>query len=379
MNAGNVADHAKSDMSMLIRDANEHDDAQLSALVAETMPSNGMVLSFQRSPSYFQAAFVQYSCPEIKVMCLKEQPEKIIAIMNIGFKKCYINNEISQIRYVSDLRIVKKYRGMQTIELMMDYLHSHIAEDEFLQSIVLEDNHLARHMMHKSRPHFPQPYIHDEITTYNISKVPQSFQTDQFKRRVLSKELIPAVNQFVDQMKYHFNFMPNYEFNELLNDQSGFWRGLALDNFSVIFEKEQIVGLMGIWNQKSFKQTKVVEYSTRLKWLKPLYNAYANLTGRIKLPQYNEDFEYLMTHSVLCEPSRLEVFAYQLFLLNKQCKALGQSSYCITLSRDDPRKKLADRCQSHKMHAIHALHSFKANPLGQFDRSKVSYFEVGRI
>lgn len=365
---------------LMIRDANFQDNAQLLKLVAETMPSNGMTLSFERGNDYFKAAHVQYHQPDIKVVVKKDQPDVIIGMMNIGFKNCYINAQTNKIRYVSDLRIDPAFRGRKVIEVLMDYLYSQIPVDDFFQSVVLEDNHKAKHMLHRSRPHFPEPYILDQMTTFNISKVPSLSQFKQFSMHELTEDLIHIANQFVADMREFFNFLPLYNFNDLNRGDHPLWQGLRLKDFKLVFDlNQQVVGIMGLWNQKQLKQTKVVEYSTTLHYLRPFYNVYASMTHQMKLPKVEDCFDYLMAHSVLSHPKRLDVFAYQLYQLNSETQKQGKSSFCITLSQDDPRYSAAQKTRSHKMHAIHALHSFKNTPMGEFDRSKISYFEVGRL
>ena len=365
---------------LIVRDATTQDNHQLLTLVAETMPSNGMILSFERGDNYFKATYAQYHQPEIKVVVEKHQPDVIIGMMNIGFKHCYINEQLTQIRYVSDLRINPSFRGKKVVEVLMDYLYRQVPLDSFLQSVVLEDNQKARHMLHQSRPHFPEPYIFDQITTYNISKASDSKSFEQFSMRILTKDLIAIANQFIGQMKQYYNFLSAYDFHDLFTGEHPFWVGMRPEDFILIFDaNQQLVGILGLWNQKSFKQTKALEYSPSLKYLRPFYNVYAYLTQQIMLPQIGQSFDYLMSHSVLCEPSRLDVFAYQLYLLNVETKKSGKSSFCITLSDDDPRSVIAKQSRSHQMHATHTLHSFQNSPIGQFDRSKISYFEVGRL
>lgn len=365
---------------LVIRDATLLDNTQLLKLVAETMPSNGMTLSFERGNDYFTAAYVQYHQPDIKVVVQKDQPNVIIGMMNIGFKHCYINSQVNKIRYVSDLRIDPAFRGQKVIEVLMDYLYTQIPVNEFFQSVVLEDNQKARYMLHQSRTYFPEPYILDQMTTFNISKIGKSTQFKHFSTYELKEDLIPIANQFLADMREFFNFLPLYDFNDLNRGNYPLWQGLQLKDFKLVCDlNQQVVGIIGLWNQKQFKQTKVVEYSTSLHYLRPFYNAYAFLTRQIKLPKVDQCFDYLMAHSILSDPKRLDVFAYQLYQLNIETKKQGKSSFCITLSQDDPRYGIALKTRSHKMHAIHALHSFKNTPMGQFDRSKISYFEVGRL
>lgn len=363
----------------LIRDANEQDDPKLLALIAETMPSNGMVLSFERLPSYFQATQVQYNHPLIKLVVSSEDPESIIAMMNLGAKSCFINEQLSQIRYVSDLRIQPSARGKYSIEMLMAFVHSEFPLTEIFQSVVLVDNKIARHILHQEREFFPQPYIYDQICTYTIARV-QKPHANEYSVVPFEQVSLEHVSAFKEQMKKFYNFLPDYDFSALLAGNHPFWRDIDPKQMFVVYDAdENIKGMFGLWNQKAFKQTKVVKYSKTLKWIKPFYNFYASLFGLIKLPQEQHNFDYLMAHCVLCDPNDATLFEYMLYQLHLHCKKQGNSSFCLTLSEEDPRNEVLKKIKTHKIHAIHALHSFESKPFEVLDQSKISFFEVGRI
>lgn len=363
-----------------LRYAKENDDIQLNNLITESMPSNGMILSFERFPSYFKATRAQYNTPEIMLIYHKDQSDVIVGMMNIGWKECFINGEVSKIRYAADLRIKRNARGKKSLEVFMEYVSTQLPRDFIFQSVVLEDNKIARHLMHQKREGFADAYLYDQITTYTISQVKKPKGVDGLHLVTLSEATIPDVNHFVDRMKEHYNFLPNYDFSQLKQNNHPFWAGMSLEDFNLILnENEQVVGLFGLWDQKSFKQTKVMKYSTTLKLLRPIYNVLAKIIGLIHLPQVNDSFDYLMCHSALCEPNDQATMHYLIHQAHIKTKEKNKSTYCITIADNDPRKENMGSFKAHKMKAIHGLHSFGADPKDYFDREKISYFEVGRI
>ncbi|WP_179998340.1 GNAT family N-acetyltransferase [Acinetobacter sp. YH12239] len=380
MTEQNLLYRSKTSPEFYLRYAAEQDDPQLIELISESMPSNGMVISFERKPSYFRATHAQYNKPEILVVVHQDQPDLIIAMMNIGWKSYWINGVTEQLRYVSDLRIKLTARGKKAFNVFMEYIFECFPREIIFQSVILEDNKVARNMMHREREGYALPYIFDSMTTFTISKVPKFKQSAELRLQTMTIDKIDAVNGFIQEMASHYNFLPDYDFKVLLEANHPFWYGLRLEDFHLVLNSDhKIVGLFGLWDQKDFKQTKVASYSTTLKLLKPVYNTYARITGQLTLPEEGQSFDYLMTHSFLCDPSALDVLKFMLTNVNTLVKAQGKTSFCVTVVENDPRKQVLEQCSSHKMKAVHTLHSYESKPYDVIDRSKYSYFEVSRI
>ncbi|WP_180007878.1 MULTISPECIES: GNAT family N-acetyltransferase [unclassified Acinetobacter] len=372
--------HSKNETKFAVRNATVEDDEQLMKISAETVPSNGITLSYERHPSYLAASHAQYNRPDLKVVVPVDDPSIVIAMMNLGWRYCYINGQPDLMRYVADLRMNPAYRGAKVMRLLMDYLHDEIPQDTIFESVVLNDNIVAASILHHERSGFPLPYFYDEIRTFTVSQAvkPKTFNQYQFK--TLTAERVDEANDFILKMKDHYNFLPSYDFNALVDGQNPFWACLNLDDFYLIYDQHnQLVGLYGLWNQKSFKQTRVIDYSRSLKLMKPFYNAYASVRGVLLLPKIHGTFDYLMLHSPLCHPEHLDVFASLIFHAKQQTKQRGKETYCITLAEKDPRIEWMKNTTSHVLKAKHYFHSFKANPYAAFDRKRISYFEVGRI
>jgi hypothetical protein len=371
---------SNNEPNFMVRSATPADDEQLMRLIAETVPSNGITLSYERAPSYISASHAQYNRPDIKLVVPVDDPDLIIGMMNLGWRYCYINGQPDLMRYVADLRMHQEYRGAKVMRLLMDYVYDEIPLDTIFQSVVLEDNKLASGILHNERKGFPLPYYYDDIRTFTVSQAQKPEQYHQFKFSVLTRDQIDHANAFMTEMKEHFNFLPNYDFNALAEGQHPYWKGMKLDDFYLVRDKNnKLVAIYGLWDQKSFKQTRVLDYSRPLKLMKPFYNAYAKFRGVLSLPKINGTFDYLMLHSPLCHPEHTDAFASLMFHAKEQTKRRGKETYCITLAQNDPRIAWMKNTTSHILKAKHYLHSFKAKPYDKLDRTRITYFDVGRI
>ena len=217
---------------------------------------------------------------------------------------------------------------------------------------------------------------------YDAATIEKAVRTTPMKAGISLEEInkIADANAFVQSMKAHYNFLPNYEFSDLAHGEHPFWLGMKMDDFYLIYNHEnKMVGIYGLWNQQSFKQTKVVHYSWLLKLIRPFYNLYAGVKGALVLPKKERAFDYLMLHSALCHPSDKGVFNSLLFHAQEQTRLKRKNAFCITLAKTDPRIYQMSHTSSQVIHAIHAFHSFQGKPYELFDGSKISYFETGRI
>lgn len=362
-----------------VRPAHISDDQKLVKLIAESMPSNGVLLSFERYPSYFKATQTQYEQPWVMVMAADDQPEKILAMFNLGSRRCYINGMVKPLRYVGDLRIGKTTRGKGLMNLFMLYVKHTFPDQEIYQTVILNDNVIARKVLHANRPGVPAHYVSDQVETHTLTgfKVQKPLNPNLSVTHMTRVDINP-INRFIQHMSDYYNFLPSYDFKELLAQQP-YWNGLSINDFYIIRRGGQIVGLFGLWNQKSFKQTRIADYSKLIAFVRPAYNYWAKLTHQLRLPQKGNTLNYMMLHSALCNPYDTELYENILRIAHQKSTEKKCYAMCFTLAENDPRRDCKKVIISQKVQAIHAFHCFKDNPLKQFDAKRISYLECGRI
>ncbi|TCM60508.1 hypothetical protein EC844_13235 [Acinetobacter calcoaceticus] len=364
---------------LYLRLATWRDDAQLIELIKEVMPSNGMLLSFERFPSYLYAVQVQSKRPQSIVIVHEQRPDEVLGMLLVVWKDCYIDQQLRTMCYLCDLRFSPQLRGNRAMRLIMDYFKYNHPHDTLFQSIILSDNRYACEIFHAERPNYLTPYQYDLIYTYNVGRVKRSLVQDKYQVVELDESWIDALQYFLADMQVYYNFLPDYDFNEIVAKKR-FWGDLKLEDFYLILDAEQqIVGVYGLWNQKKIKQIRVVKYDLKLLVFRPIYNLYTHFRGGFKLPKTRGMFDYLLMHSPICAPQHLDVFERMLSHAMQQTKLRQHKVFSLTLAESDPRRSVLKHLQSNAIQAKHAFHSFFDNPIAQLDRSKISYFDLCRM
>lgn len=374
--------------SIVVRHINESDDQELRRLVSLPMTTRGLMLSFQREPSYFQASKVIYTKVDGTV-AKDANSGQLVGCYNIGLRPCYVNGQITALRYAGDLRLDPQVRGKAVLKQMVPHFRESLKDPNFCQMIIFNDNHAARRAIQTGRLGFD---YYDEglietltLTGFKHSALPSHLQNSasaldlkQVHHCVAEEKYIPLMNDFVKRMATRFNFVPAYDFHEL-EQHNAYFHGLALHDFQLYFYQDQLVGMFALWNQSSFKQSKVLDYSKKIQFFRPVYNLWAKLNGRIQLPKKGHSFKYHILHSLFCEPEQLALHERMLrdaFQLSKQ---RGINAITFTLSHKDPRQQLNQFYKGDLLIGMHGFITFDQDPRAQFDPTRIPFLEAGRI
>lgn len=75
--------------------------------------------------------------------------------------------------------------------------------------------------------------------------------------------------------------------------------GQRSEHFLLARDRGRLVGMVGLWDQHAFKQTRVLAYRRPLGWLRPFYNAHSALRGGPRLPRAGGCLRYQTVHTVV--------------------------------------------------------------------------------
>lgn len=366
----------------VIRAACSADNAQLLALVASAMPSSGLMLSLSRQPDYAMACQAAFTQSETWVIAAAAQPEKMVGMYTLSMRPCYIDGQVEMLRYLGDFRIDPAVRGHKLTRLVMRHLRTRMPEQYYAQAVVLADNKVAKQTLHRPHQDFVTHYTDQTLYTMTMTGCRQTVRSNAtpvgLSHRVATAEDVSQMNQFVQSMALHFNFLPRYDFADLLS-QHLYWQGLQMSDFTLVFRGRELVGLYGLWDQKAFKQTRVISYHPLIAWIRPLYNIWARHNQRLLLPPKGELLHYLMLHSPLCRPDEIDVFDHMVQTAFAQTLQRGLAALCYSLVEHDPRRVVQSRHYGNVIRGLHGFYSFGADPAPRFDRHRLSYLECGRI
>lgn len=381
----------KSQDNLITREATLEDDHGLRALIAVPMTTRGVQISFQREPSYFKASDILYR-HKLHVVIEDKEHQKKVACYSNGYRPCYINQQVKDLRYASDLRVDSNYRGKSLVKVLAVHLKTNMHDPNFSQMIIFDDNHAARAAMQTSKTGMPDYYDEGLIETLTLtylakkrkinafikSTAPDYQDNRQVQSCVAQKEHIQSMNDFIKEMSEHYNFIPAYNFEELAQEHP-YYSGIKLSDFVLYFQHKKLTGMFGLWNQHRIKQTKILHYSPFIAVLRPIYNLINSITKGMPLPKLGDSLKYHVLHSLLCHPNNLALHNLMLGDAYKLSKRQGVGVVSFTLSHKDPRYQLNQFYKGERLTGMHGFISYACDPRSNFDDKLIPYLEVGRI
>lgn len=375
--------------SLITREATLADDQALRELIAVPMTTKGVQISFQREPSYFKASDILYR-HKLHVVIEDTENQKNVACYSNGHRPCYVDKAVQNVRYASDLRVDPNYRGKSLVKILGAHVKQTLHEPDFSQMIIFNDNYAARAAIQTGKTGIPDYYDEGLIETLTLTHLGTKRDIDAFLEktkqteignihsRVAQPEDIPAMNAFIAAMAQHYNFIPAYNFEEL---QAGhhYFTGLHLSDFQLYFQNEKLVGMFGLWDQHSLKQTKILHYSPLIGVFRPVYNLLTKITKAMPLPKLGDSLKYHVLHSLLSHPQHLGLHHLMLVDAYQLSKQKGVGVVSFTLSHQDPRYQLNQFYKGERLTGMHGFISFAGDPRPNFDKNLIPYLEVGRI
>lgn len=377
----------------IIREATPLDDKMLRNLITVPMTTRGVLLSFQREPSYFNASDVIYK-NKLHIIIEDVEKKQIVACYSNGSRPCYMNGIIQNTRYICDLRVDQSSRGKSLVKMLAENVKQTMYDPNFSQLIIFNDNHAARAVIQTGKTGMPNYYDEGLIETLTMTGLKDRKGLSQFLQKMYSDkhcsnlddisiqqvtpQHIPLINKFIMEMSNYYNFIPAYDFNELI-EEIAYFRGLNISDFSLYFKKNKIVGMFGLWDQHAFKQTRILNYSKLIQFIRPFYNFYSILKRRMILPKKGNAIQYHLLHTLLCHPKDLTLHHKMILDAYQLSKNKGLGIISFTLSHQDPRYLLNKFYIGEKLVGMHGFISYEQDPRKLLDKNRIPYFEAGRI
>ncbi len=361
-----------------IRAVQAGDDEGIRRLLGAPQPSALLALGFERSPSYLQAATVSHVQPEILVAEHRDSTD-IVAVVNLGQRPVFVNGERCDVRFAGDLRVAAAHQGGRLLVYLSRKMRDILGESGWYQTIILNENERSRSALAqggRAGMPFYAPQINVETFTLTGSK--QQLTSADCSVRKATVSDIPGMNRFVQKMSRYYQFLPVYDFNGLLTGEA-YFRGLSIQDFILVERHGELCALGAVWDQKAFKQTRVVSYQPWINLLRPVYNLWTRLLGGLHLPPAGELLDYRLVHSPLTTPDDTEAFAILLQALWEHCSQTGGRALSLSLSANDPRRTVIRNFRHFFMAGTHYLASFSRDSLPDLDERLVPYFECGRL
>jgi len=362
----------------------EH-DGQIRRLQRQTPMPGAIRLTLQREPSHFGAA-AQIEGDEHRTL-VGMRDDRVICAGSVSIRRRFLNGQPTRIGYLSGLRLDRSYHGRAEVvrrgyDAFRKLLHDKGGPEIYFTSIAA-DNVPARRFLERGARGMPTYTYLNDFTTLLIEKNSANEPCDtSFDVRPGHHELAPAILDLLN------GYSAKYQFGPVLCARDLALPGFHLEDLRLLYENngaDKPVACAALWDQRAFKQTVVNGYSQPLRALRPLFNAWAVLRRRPRLPGCGQAVAQAFVSHVAV--AALEESAAPLGELLRQllrCAPPRSLDYlCIGLDARDRRLAFLQsrfRCRKYttRLYAVH-LDEAGARLVGRLDPNALIGPEVGLL
>ena len=274
--------------------ASPEDDAALRRLVAAVEMEGKIRISFQREPSYLQAASVEGS--EVQVLVARDRINgQLVGTGTRSIRKRFVNGEEASVGYLSTLRGLPSHRGGMLLARAYRHL-ARLHKDEratLYVTTITADNATALHVLTGSRAGLPTYAPAGDYHTLALrarrrrrSEVPRDLEI-----RSATEADLPMLVAFLQREARKRQFAPCYEAEDFFRPE-GTFRNLRPGDINLALREDQLVGTLATWDQSGFRQTIVSGYAPLFAALRGPHNAWARLRGAAELPRPGAALRY---------------------------------------------------------------------------------------
>jgi hypothetical protein len=289
-------------------------------------------VAFLREPSFFYATDIQGTFAQTFVGL---QDDRIIGVGTRAVRPSYINGRLCDAGYLADLRLRKEFRGGTYVARAYRYLRDLHADGRatVYSTVIVNDNQVALQTIAANRAGLPRYTPLGRILTpaiYLLHDLPR-LEGDVVRG---TTELLPEIVAKLNENR--MQFAPAYTVDDFLE---GRLHDFRIEDFLVLRRQGRIAGVLGKWDQRSFRQTVVLRYGGWLGRLRPL----VNLVRRPPLPCPGVPVPFFYVAFVSTDdPSAFATLFRRVY--NDHCA--GEYSHCIvSLHEQDPRTSVL-KCYS---------------------------------
>lgn len=359
-----------------IRKAYSDDSERLLELIRLSPQEGSIKLNFERKPDYFYATHTTTSDSEVWVM---EDTSKniLIAVFSIGKRLVYLNGHKQWVRYGSDLRIHPDYQGGRMLYRLFQ-CYKTLVKNDWMQTVILEENDKSINTVSSGRLSLPNYFPFGRIITYSIDCHKNIKSSVFYSVRRASVKDIPLMQEYFNQQAALKQFYPYCDFSKI-ESQDGYYRDMKISDMFLVFNRNELVGMCGAWDQKGFKQTVFHEYKGMMKFIRLINNALRVLIGGIYLPKPGEIGRYLILHSILVNNNEPQIFESLLSFIQKQYCHSHSDAMTFGFDERDPLNQACKKLKGFKLFSKQYLASYESDPRLTLNQDMLFYPEVGRL
>ncbi|MBH1987808.1 MAG: hypothetical protein I8H76_10850 [Burkholderiales bacterium] len=365
-------------MAITIRIGTPADNAKIQDLITKiTMPGPAQ-MCFQRDPDFFVGARVIGDEFVLTVADDDERPDVLAGLTVISGRELYISGQKRRVYYSGDTRVDPYYRRRGIASNLFVEQKKHRHTDDLLQGIVLKENTAPLDAAANTADGVLFKYwiSHTIETSFIFTRKVTPQAPAGVTLRAATAADLPAMQAFFDREAPRRNGYPVYDFKKMASGDP-YYNGLSVGDYVLALKGGQVIGMLAGWNQKAYKQTRIVGFKPAIKLIRPLYNLYVGLAGGFKLPPVGGMLNYLSIYNILIAGDDRAVFKS---LLDWVMAHQGQKydALAVGITHGDPLVEVPRGYKRQKLFSSHFWLSYGEDPRPGIDNRPL-YVELGRL
>jgi hypothetical protein len=284
------------------------DDAELRALLRENPMNGSMQVTFEREPYFFAACAIRGNFHQVGVGRDLESG-RIVGLGTRSIADAFVNGRRAAFGWLSDLRLQSAYRGGTLVARAYRFLRQLHGDGRvnLYGTVIFQDNQRALQTIAAARAGLP--VYHDlgvlHCPGINLRRRKPAISANCEIVRG-SRELLPDIVDCLNRNNARKQFAPVHDVESLIRGNR--WKDFQPSDFYVARRNNQVVGVVGRWDQSSFKQTRVISYGKRLRWVVPVANAVQALIGAPSFPKAGQYVPFFYVSFIAIDQDDAGVF-----------------------------------------------------------------------
>ena len=358
--------------------AKKSDDADLKNILRKTHMPGDMSLTFETEPSFFKAI----SILGIKqtVLAIRDEEKKIIVGFVIrSIKKVFIDEKITNVGYLSSVRILEEYRGSRLLYLGVKKLNNIL--DKSLEKInfttIISDNFYAQKVISTSRVGLPN-YVNIGVNkTFAIKPTKKNRYNSLSKikiQRGIDGFSIEEIISFINENGKKKDFFPVFS-KEILENLTSL--NFNLNSMYVAYIENKLLGVIGCWDQTEFKQTIVKGLSLKYKLLRYINNYFlTHIYDTPIITNVGKKIKAFYLNYIVIKESDKDIFSQMIDAISNDYSSKDYNYFLVGLDQNDPLCGSMSNFRSFNYDAIVYLVNSNRKSLS---KDRIKYLDISRL
>ena len=272
--------------------ATHEDDEAIRQLLRDNPTPGAISLSFEREPDYFAGSNIAGAQDQTIVAF---ERDRLLCMGRCSIRQRFVNGTASRVGYLGELRLDKSGQGRFDVVRRGYRFFQQVQEAarcDFYFTSIASDNERSIRFLERNLPGMPQYNFITEFMTLAIPvsirhiRVPHASDNqlgaDGLQLSPLTPAFVKETVELLNRCGADHQFAAAWTGEELLSVTD---HGLNLSDISIGLKAGRVIGCIGVWDQRSFKQLVVRGYRRHVSVMRPFINVGAKFFNNPQLPQ----------------------------------------------------------------------------------------------